>query len=274
MNQQHDALPITAVIALCQRAGEAIMAVYRSDFEVDRKSDDSPLTRADMAAHHILQDGLDALDVLPVLSEESGRIASGERLGWQRYWLVDPLDGTREFINRRDEFTVNVALIEDHVPIFGVVHVPVTGETYWGARGHGAHRIDAAGHSVPIKASAAAADPVRVLGSRSHRDGHLADYLASLGAHELQAAGSSLKFCRIAEGSADLYPRFGPTSEWDTAAGQAVAEAAGARVVGLDGQPLRYNTGESLLNEFFIVYADAARPWLEHLPAALATPAS
>ena len=270
MSHLDHSLPIIEVINLCQRAGEAILAVYRSDFEVDRKADDSPLTRADMAAHHILQAGLEELGSLPVLSEESGEIASSERLGWQRYWLVDPLDGTREFINRRDEFTVNVALIEDHTAVFGVVHVPVSGETYWGSREHGAHRIDASGASAPIRASATAAEPVRVLGSRSHRDGHLAEYLAALGAHELQPAGSSLKFCRLAEGAADLYPRFGPTSEWDTAAGQAIAEAAGAQVVNLDGTPLRYNTGESLLNGFFIVFADRQRPWLTHLPAQLA----
>lgn len=263
--------PIAEVISLCQRAGTAIMEVYRSDFDVSRKDDDSPLTQADMAAHRILCDGLPALmEALPVLSEENAaQIDTGERMAWQRYWLVDPLDGTREFINRRDEFTVNVALVENHLATLGVVHAPVSGITYWGTPAHGAHRIEADGQSAPLKAAARSADPVRVLGSRSHPDPHLERYLSSLGEHVLKVAGSSLKFCRMAEAEADLYPRFGPTSEWDTAAGQAVAEAAGALTVDLHGEPLRYNTGTSLLNGFFLVYADRSRPWLSHVPDSL-----
>ncbi|MCC5867125.1 MAG: 3'(2'),5'-bisphosphate nucleotidase CysQ [Gammaproteobacteria bacterium] len=275
MTPTQDRFPIAEVITLCQQAGAAIMEVYRSDFAVSRKDDDSPLTQADMAAHRILCDGLPGLtDPLPVLSEENAaQIDTAERMAWQRYWLVDPLDGTREFINRRDEFTVNVALVENHVATLGVVYAPVSGVTYWGAPAHGAHRIDADGHSTPLQAAARSDDPVRVLGSRSHPDAHLESYLSSLGEHVLKVAGSSLKFCRMAEAAADLYPRFGPTSEWDTAAGQAVAEAAGALTVDLHGQPLRYNTGTSLLNGFFLVYADRERPWLSHVPASLLAPA-
>ncbi|MCC5861136.1 MAG: 3'(2'),5'-bisphosphate nucleotidase CysQ [Gammaproteobacteria bacterium] len=243
------------------------MAVYRAGFSVETKHDDSPVTEADLRAHHVLLEGLAALGDLPILSEEGVEaITPEERLSWRRYWLVDPLDGTREFVNRRDEFTVNVALIEDHRPRLGVVHLPVTGESWWGIPGHGAGRLTASGQHTSIQAAGRAASPVRVLGSHSHHDRFLGDYLEALGPHTLHTAGSSLKFCRIAEGVADLYPRFGPTAEWDTGAGQAVAEAAGAHVIDLDGQPLRYNTAPGLRNGFFLVYADSRRDWLAQVP--------
>ncbi len=245
------------------------MEVYRGDFAVETKDDASPVTAADLRAHQVLLEGLAALGDWPVLSEEGVEaIDPAERLSWPRYWLVDPLDGTREFIHRRDEFTVNVALIEQHRPCLGVVHLPVTGESWWGIPGRGAGRITASGQHLPIHAADRAAVPLRVLGSHSHRDRFLGDYLDALGPHALHTAGSSLKFCRIAEGAADLYPRFGPTAEWDTGAGQAVAEAAGAFVVDLEGQPLRYNTGPGLRNGFFLVYADARRDWLAPVPPA------
>ncbi|HMA10506.1 MAG TPA: 3'(2'),5'-bisphosphate nucleotidase CysQ, partial [Steroidobacteraceae bacterium] len=194
---------------------------------------------------------------LPVLSEESSEIPFAERGGWDRYWLVDPLDGTKEFISRNGEFTVNIALIEDHRPVLGVVHIPVSDTTYSGIPGRGAWREANDRGRLPIGVRRVVRPPLRVVGSRSHGNPLLATALAALGPHELRPAGSSIKLCMVAEGSADLYPRLGPTSEWDIAAGQAVVEAAGGQVVRLqDGSSLRYNTGESLLNPDFLAYGD------------------
>lgn len=261
----------TALIDLVHEAGDAIMQVYRSDFDVQRKDDASPLTQADLAAHSVLETGLQRLmPAVPVLSEESGPDVTGRlRMDWTRLWLVDPLDGTREFVNRRDEFTVNVALIDAHRPVFGLVHLPALGLTYGGGAGLGAWRLERGSPARPVACSTPPADPPRVLGSRSHPDPHLAGYLERLGAHTMQAAGSSLKFCRLAEGAADVYPRFGPTSEWDTAAGQAVLEGAGGRVTDLCGRPLEYNRRETLLNPYFLALADPDTDWLAWLPDAL-----
>jgi 3'(2'), 5'-bisphosphate nucleotidase len=249
------------VAAIARQAGPAILEVYSSEFDVEHKSDSSPLTLADMRAHEIITRELTALTPdIPVLSEEASDIAFEIRRTWRRYWLVDPLDGTKEFVSRNGEFTVNIALIEDHRPILGVVYVPVSATLYVGTHGRGATKQVRDACAVPIR-TRPAATPLQVVGSRSHRDPMLAEILPRLGAHELVAIGSSLKFCRVAEGSADFYPRFGPTSEWDTAAAQAVVEAAGGHVVQLDGAPLRYNTKASLLNPHFLVYGDASRDW-------------
>ncbi len=262
-------LPVDALLALAREAGEAIMAVYHAGFDVEHKDDRSPVTEADLAAHRVLTAGLARLTPdIPVLSEEAAsETDAATRAGWHRLWLVDPLDGTREFINRREEFTVNLALVEDGRPRFGIVYCPATAIAYWGGDHTGAWRSVDGAPPGAIRASDTAGTPLRVLGSRSHRDAHMGAYLEQLGDHELVSAGSSLKFCRLAEGAADLYPRFGPTMEWDTAAGQAVAEAAGARVTRLDGSPLRYNKRDTLLNPFFLVYADARRDWLSAIPA-------
>jgi 3'(2'), 5'-bisphosphate nucleotidase len=257
---------VAAIVPIARRAADAIMDVYAGEFTATAKADASPVTAADLRAHQIIQFGLEQLvPRLPILSEEAAPLDAATRLQWSRYWLVDPLDGTREFLSRNGEFTVNIALIERHRPILGVVLLPAAGVVYWGAQGLGAQRIDASGASQPIHAACSAASPPRVVGSRSHRGGELDRYLARLGPHEWLAAGSALKFCLLAEGSADLYPRLSPTSEWDTAAGQAVAEAAGALVVDLQGQPLRYNTGPGLLNPSFVAYADRSRDWLAAL---------
>jgi 3'(2'), 5'-bisphosphate nucleotidase len=197
-----------------------------------------------------------------VLSEESAPIDDQERLSWSTYWLVDPLDGTKEFLNRNGEFTVNIALIEDNVPSFGIVHVPVEGLTYVGQAKKGAFRLDAAHTQVSLHVAEQASDPLRILGSRSHPAPDLDEYLTQQGPFIMAPVGSSLKFCRVAEGSADLYPRFGPTSEWDTAAGQAVLESAGGRVVDLQGYRLRYNLKTSLLNPYFLAFGDLSRDWL------------
>jgi 3'(2'), 5'-bisphosphate nucleotidase len=255
------------LVAICGRAGEAILEVYREDFAVQQKSDASPLTKADLASHHIICDALERLDPsIPVLSEESAAIPFSERSAWNRYWLVDPLDGTKEFVNRNGEFTVNIALIENHVPVMGVVHVPVSNTSYFGARSLGAFKRNK-GEISPISVRAPASDPLIVVGSRSHANPELLQQLEALGSFELVSMGSSLKFCLVAEGEADFYPRLGPTSEWDTGAAQAVVEAAGGRVDRLDGSPLRYNTRDSLLNPHFLVYGDPGKPWTSILPA-------
>ena len=252
------------VIDIARAAGREILAIYESDFEVETKADHSPLTAADSAAHRLIVARLNELTPdIPVWSEESAAIPYSERAGWTRFWLVDPLDGTKEFIKRNGEFTVNIALVEGHEPVLGIVHVPVSGRDYFGARGHGAF-LDSGGEPQPIHVQRPAADPVRVVGSRSHRGASLEHFLQKLGPHEIVPMGSSLKLCLVASGNADVYPRLGPTSEWDTAAAQAVVECAGGFVVDLDGHPLRYNTRVEVLNPYFIVYGDDSRDWLAY----------
>lgn len=248
---------------ISHRAGEAILDVYQQDFSVTHKQDNSPLTQADMASHTIICDALAALTPdIPVLSEESAEIDFATRSGWTQYWLVDPLDGTREFVNRNGEFTVNIALISNHVPVFGVVYVPVTGVCYTGIGNQGASRQDPGQTPVRIHVRRPCANPAVVIGSRSHANPKLLRYLAAIGDYELISMGSSLKFCLLAEGKADFYPRLGPTSEWDTAAAHAVVNAAGGQIITLDGEPLQYNRKESLLNPEFLVIADDSRDWL------------
>ncbi len=245
-----------ALMPIVDRAGAAIMRIYNGEFAVQHKSDDSPLTLADLESQRLILEGLAALTPkLPVLSEESAQAPWTERRGWQDLWVVDPLDGTREFVKRNGEFTINIALISQHEPVLGVVAAPAQQVVYWGAKGVGAFRkrgLDAptAIHVAPV------ARPLRVVGSRSHAGAQTAAYLERLGAHVISGIGSSLKFCLLAEGSADLYPRFGPTSEWDTAAGQAVLESAGGQVTRLDGHRLRYNCRESLVNADFVAFSD------------------
>jgi 3'(2'), 5'-bisphosphate nucleotidase len=251
------------VTGISQRAGHAIMDIYRQGIEVTHKADDSPLTQADLASHHIITSALQQLTPeLPCLSEEDAEIDFATRSGWKEYWLVDPLDGTKEFIKRNGEFTVNIALIRNHEPVLGVVHIPVSGETFNGCIGLGARRINDAGEVIPIRVRKPSADPLVVVGSRSHANPELDSYLEQLGEYELISMGSSLKFCVVAEGKADFYPRLGPTSEWDTAAAHAVVLAAGGKVVKLDGSPLQYNQKDSLLNPEFLVIADDTRDYL------------
>lgn len=254
------------VVALARKAGDAILEIYDTEFDVEHKQDDSPLTAADLAAHKCIVAGLKTMDPQwPVLSEESAAQPFSERCDWNPYWLVDPLDGTKEFVNRNGEFTVNIALIRDHAPVLGVVHVPVTGVTYFAADGHGAWRRN--GNDEPERISVCEQERVpRVVGSRSHRGKLIDAYLANLGEHDMVAMGSSLKFCVVAEGGADVYPRLGPTSEWDTAAAHAVVKNAGGRVVQLDGTDLSYNAKEDILNPHFMVLGNPTRPWLDYLP--------
>jgi 3'(2'), 5'-bisphosphate nucleotidase len=243
-----------AVMPMALRAGAAIMRIYDGAFAVQRKTDDSPLTLADLESQRILIEALTRLTPdIPVLSEESAQAPWAERSTWQELWVVDPLDGTREFVKRNGEFTVNIALVVDHEPLLGIIAAPSQGLLYWGAAGVGAFSRHRGAAECPIHVSPPAA-PLRVVGSRSHLSAATASYLARLRPHVIAGIGSSLKFCLIAEGSADLYPRFGPTSEWDTAAGQALLEAAGGHVTLLDGRRLRYNCRESVLNGDFLAF--------------------
>jgi len=247
-----------AVIAIACRAADEILGVYASEFAITRKDDRSPLTAADLASHRCIVDGLRALTPdIPVLSEESRDIDIAHRREWSTLWLVDPLDGTREFIKRNGEFTVNIALIEGGVATFGVIQQPVTGALWHGAAGAGAFRRDGDVERA-IRVRMPATMPLRVAASRSHRDARTQALLDALPDSEAVACGSSLKFCRIAEGGMDLYPRFGPTSEWDTAAGQAILEAAGGAVLDPRGRPLRYNQRDTLLNGDFLAFGDVA----------------
>ncbi len=262
-----------AVADLARRAGEAIMTVYAGAFAVELKDDTSPLTAADLAAHRILVAGLVALaPQWPVLSEESADVPWTERRHWSRYWLVDPLDGTREFVKRNGEFTVNVALIDGHMPVLGVVLAPVSGELALAWQDGGAWREMRSGATAQRLHSRALPGRPMVAGSRSHASPAEQALLARLGPHEALALGSSLKFLRLAQGAADLYVRLGPTSEWDTAAAQCVLEQAGGAVLGLDGAALAYNTKESLLNPHFIAVGDPAQDWRTKLGLAPGNP--
>lgn len=253
------------VVKLAQVAGQAILPFWRADVAVSNKADDSPVTAADLAAHRVIADGLLALAPhIPVLSEEDCDIALVERQGWSRWWLVDPLDGTKEFIAGSEEFTVNIALIENAEVVFGVVSMPTNGRCYFGGRQLGAWRAEAGQAAEPIQVRNAPPADGRftVVASRRHSSPEQEALLAGLGAAvgdlALANIGSSLKFCLLAEGSADCYPRLAPTSQWDTAAAQGVVEGAGGEVIELDGQPFRYPPRESLLNPFFLALPSAA----------------
>lgn len=251
----HPLLP--AVIDLVRAAGAAILPYWRGELQVREKADASPVTAADMAAHRLLAAGLAALDgQIPVLSEEASEIPLSERQRWQRWWLVDPLDGTKEFIAGSEEFTVNVALIEFGRVRFGVVGQPSSGRCFYGGAGLGAWRSEAPGQAEAIGVREAHDGPLVVVASRRHsspaQESLLAGLSRRLGDLELAGIGSSLKFCLLAEGQADCYPRLAPTSQWDTAAAQGVLEGAGGLVLGLDGAPLDYTAREDYLNPWFL----------------------
>ncbi len=200
------------------------------------------------------------------MSEESTDIPFSERAEWQRYWLVDPLDGTKEFIKRTGDFTVNIALIDNHHPVLGVVYAPTSSNCYFAMRDAGAFKQLADGTRIALKTRSCPKDNLRVIGSRRHGVSELQTFLNRLGHFEMIAMGSSLKFCRVAEGEADVYPRFGLTSEWDTAAAQCVLEQAGGAVFDTYGLPLQYNTRDSLLNPHFLAVGDIRHEWLASCP--------
>lgn len=257
MNFPH---PLMApVIELALKAGEAILPFWRADVQVNRKADESPVTAADMAAHDVIVAGLTALaSDIPILSEEDADIAQSVRAGWQRWWLVDPLDGTKEFISGSEEFTVNIALVERGRVVFGVVSMPTNGRFYVGGGGLGAWRGDKDDEPLPITVRnvLAPGEAFTVVASRRHtsveQERLLEGLSAILGELQLTNIGSSLKFCLLAEGAADCYPRLAPTSQWDTAAAQGVLEGAGGEVLDLRGEPFCYPARESLLNESFL----------------------
>lgn len=247
------------LVELVRAAGRRILTHYGGETGVTLKADQSPLTDADRSSHHQVTEGLrQRWPECPILSEEGAEIAYEKRRRWQTFWLVDPLDGTKEFLRCNGEFTVNIALIVSKQPVFGVVGVPVTQTVYLGGPERGAWRETSDGMRVPIRCSQrTAGERLTVVGSRSHGSPEMADFLKHLPVKDLLAVGSSLKFCRVAEGEADVYPRFGPTMEWDTAAGHAVVIGAGGHVVDSHGRPLRYNK-EDLHNDAFLV---SARQW-------------
>jgi len=247
-------------------AGDKILEIYETDFSVKTKQDDSPLTAADMAAHNTICDALSALTPsTPILSEESSHIDFNERKNWNQYWLVDPLDGTREFVKRNGEFSVNIALIEKHRSILGVIHIPVTGISYTASINNGAYKHEPKKEPLQIFAKKTDINNITVAGSRSHGNAQQQAFIAKLKNANVLAIGSSIKFCLVAEGIADIYPRFGPTSEWDSAAAQCIIEESGAVVVETNFKTLEYNTKESLLNPSFLVIADNDFNWKQFL---------
>ncbi len=240
------------LVGLAHRAGEAIMAHYHEGTTAEQKADRSPITAADRDAHRVIVGALEAwYPGVPVVSEEGNIPGPGERAGWNRFWLVDPLDGTKEFLHRNGEFTVNIALIEQGEPVLGVVHAPAIGRTWYAARGLGAWRQE--GGSAPVRIESRPPEPGRpltVVESRSHPSAALEEYLATLNVGRRVQAGSSLKFCWVAEGRADIYPRLGPTMEWDVAAGDCVFRNSGEDEP--RRSPLRYNAPELRNNGFVI----------------------
>ena len=257
---------LQAVRDIARLAGEKILEIYNTEFSVEEKDDKSPLTAADLASHNAIISALAQLTPdVPILSEESASIPFEERSTWNTYWLIDPLDGTKEFIKRNGEFTVNIALIDAGVPVLGVVYVPVSGVCYAACEGQGTVKDVPGEGEKAISVRKLSDGPVAVVGSRSHRGDSLNAWLENLGEHEMVSMGSSLKICLVAEGTADVYPRLGLTSEWDTAAAHCVVEQAGGSLTDLEMNRLRYNTKDSLLNPFFFVFGDDSRDWSEYL---------
>ncbi len=260
-------------VEIAREAGRNILQIYNTDFDVEHKDDKSPLTQADMASHNTIVDALSTLTPdIPVLSEESAALPFDDRSQWSIYWLVDPLDGTREFVKRNGEFTVNIALIEHHKSVLGVIHVPVMDIDYFAYSGGGAFKSEHGGSPQAIHVKPLQNDKLVVAGSRSHGSEAMQQYMTRLTANynqiDMLSMGSSLKFCLVAEGKADLYPRLGLTSEWDTAAAQCIVEQAGGHVTKTDMSELRYNTKDSLLNPFFFVFGDNRQDWSSYMDTA------
>ncbi len=246
---------------IAREAAKAILEVYDTDFEVERKDDHSPLTIADTRSHGIIVDRLRRrYPDIPVLSEEGKTVPFETRRNWDRFWLVDPLDGTKEFVKRNGEFTVNIALVEDGRPVVGIIHIPVTGRLFMADVREGCWEITESGRRRLKVRQVSAKEPVRVVRSRSHPTRALHDFLSLIPSYRIINRGSAIKFCDVAGGEADFYPRFGPTWEWDTAAGQAIVIAAGGVLLDLSGKPFVYNK-ENLLNGPFIV--SSSMEWLD-----------
>lgn len=252
------------VAGLSREAGQRILEVYATDFDVELKADESPLTKADLASHHCIVDGLRALSPdIPILSEEDALPDYATRKSWDRYWIIDPLDGTKEFVQRNGDFTVNIALIDHGHVILGVVFAPVHNTCYFAAQGAGCWKQEGNGPYEALN-TARVTDAQRIVASRNHRGEAVDRLMERLPNASDISVGSSLKLCMVAEGKADLYPRLGPTSEWDTAAGQCVVEQAGGLVTTTDFAPLMYNSKESILNPHFLVIGDPTFDWQQY----------
>ncbi len=254
---------LESVCGIARAAGEGILEIYRQDVEVEYKQDKSPVTIADLNADRLIAAELAELAPgVPVLSEEdAANHPAEERMDWTTYWLVDPLDGTRGFLRKNDFFTVNVALIENHRPVLGVVFAPAMDQLYYAARGEGAFRQDAGAPAQPIHVRESTRDEPVIAVSRMHVNKPTTQLLAQLGRHRLIRADSSLKCCLVADGSADLCLRVGPTCEWDTGASQCIVEEAGGRLTDCSDQALRYNARKSLINPSFVVHTPASPDW-------------
>ncbi len=257
------------VLALAERAAQKILEIYAAPFDTEHKADGTPVTLADQLADHLIGEGLRRIAAdIPVISEEAPLPAARERRGWSRLWLVDPLDGTREFVRGSGEFTVNIALVEQGRPTLGVVLAPVSGIAWYAAEGVGAWRREQGAPARRIHTRACPPTPV-VAASRSRHNKLINEFLHNLGVAEPRRVGSSIKTCLVAEGVADVYPGFSTTSEWDTAAAQCVLEQAGGRLSDLRMRPLRYNTGDDIENPRFLAVGDPQRDWSASLPASL-----
>jgi 3'(2'), 5'-bisphosphate nucleotidase len=257
------------ILDIAVQAGEKILEIYENEFDVDFKGDGSPLTMADRSAHQLIQRELQVLDpTIPVMSEESGKEAFAERLNWSKYWMVDPLDGTKEFVKRNGEFTVNIALIDEGVSVLGVVHTPVKDYSHFAATGVGAFKKTGLQSPDIIRTRLCPVNETVMVSSRSHSGVDVERFRLNLektqGEVEIASMGSSLKICLIAEGSADIYPRLGPTSEWDTAAAQCVLEVAGGQITDLNGQRLAYSK-QDILNPWFLASGDSTIDWTRYL---------
>jgi len=245
---------IISTTEIAQEAGSAILQIYNSDFNYKLKKDSSPITEADYISNKIITERLKILTPkIPIISEENSEIPYEIRSRWKKYWLVDPLDGTKEFIKKNGDFTVNIALIQNNTPIFGVIHIPVTNETYWGSKINGSFYSNSNNDIKQIRVSKNNNNPIRLVASRSHPSEMLNDLLEKIVDYEILKVGSSIKFCHIASGQAECYPRFGPTSEWDIAAGEAIVSFAGGNVITSAGDLINYNAKEDYLNPNFIV---------------------
>ena len=255
------------VIDISHAAGDEILKLYHSNFTVTQKPDLTPLTTADIAAHNVIESGLKALTPsIPIISEESEILSYEERQSWSKYWLVDPLDGTREFIKKSGEFTVNIALIENNTPVLGVIYIPTTNICYFACKDKPAYKQEKDQAQQKIcSIHNTQLHNITVAGSQAQGEKKLSNFMGKLGGHKKICMGSSLKSCMVAEGIADIYPRFGPTSEWDTAAAQIIVEQAGGQIVDTNIKSLRYNTKDSLLNPDFMAIGDTSFDWKRFL---------
>ncbi len=264
---------INPTIEVARLAGKKITEIYYSKFKVTEKADNTPVTDADLAANQIIIEGLSKFSPdIPTISEESDPVAFSTRAHWRQYWLIDPLDGTKEFIKHRDEFTVNIALIRNHTPVLGLIQIPTQDICYFATQGGGAFKK--VGNAVPVKIKTNKTNHANfgvIVGNHVSDSCTLDAFRQEIGPHQISRVGSSLKTCLIAEGKADVYPRFGPTSEWDTAAAQCIIEEAGGKLTDMMLRPLRYNTKDSFINPYFISFANAKKDWASILRKILST---